>query len=382
MNTLDTPALNSPRIPGLQAIDDAPEAQEPQRPGESPRKYRHRTNIVHKATEAMEERPRTLIRWLHGHASDRDIAPGRLLHKETGGYYSEDSIFRLMTGRREESIEPMLAAIERLKALERERENTRQVGFVETRLTRRINMVCDAARIYQKIMPIYGPSHIGKTRALEEYTRNNNHGSTLYVRMPAEGGLRDFLLELAPVCRVSVHLPTYALRRQIKAVIDHTMLLIIDQAHEPLQNERSNKLPKSLLFAMEIFDTRKCGMVLAGTDVLEKAIHDGPFRLILGQLRNRSLGEGLRLPARLGAKDLAQFAAFYGLEPAEGKALALQTRVLQEASLGMWCTILQAASRIAAKTGHAMTWATVQKAKASLDALSVPMLEEDEEAAA
>jgi hypothetical protein len=209
----------------------------------------------------------------------------------------------------------------------------------------------------------------GKTTALEEYQRTHNHGQTVYVRMPTGGGLNDFLKWLAKAVRLPTGLKSFEIKERIIAAFDERMLLIVDQAHECYGiHSRSNAIA-SLLFVMEIFDRSKCGVIICGTDELEKGLTTGRSRDIMAQLIKRGLPKPLRLPTKPDANNLAEFAAHYGLKPAEGNALLLQTEVIRDLDLGVWITFLQVGSRIAAKQAKTMTWDHVLQAEATFNAL-------------
>src|SRR5581483_7560197 len=158
-------------------------------------KYRLPGDQVYKATQHMPDAQRSAIRWLHHHGVDNNLdleELGAMIKQPGGKPYSRDSVYQLLTGRREAGIEKMVQAIERLKKLIESRRVVNKLGFIETSLTRKIFSVCEAALTYQKIVQIFGDSQIGKTEALEEYARQNNHGQTIYVRVPEGGGLNYF----------------------------------------------------------------------------------------------------------------------------------------------------------------------------------------------
>ena len=61
--------------------------------------------------------------------------------------------------------------------------------FVLTPTAQRIWTLLHLARESHTVAFVLGPSHIGKTWALENYAVQNNHGSTPYIRMKAASGL-------------------------------------------------------------------------------------------------------------------------------------------------------------------------------------------------
>jgi DNA transposition AAA+ family ATPase len=328
-------------------------------------KFKLPGDVVNKATAELPEEQRSLIRWLHAYACDRNLSMSDLAAKVR---YDNSTLSRVFRGVYSGNYSDVCAAISRFKDLEEKRSTIRRAPFVTTSLSRRIFKILEAALTFQKVAFIYGESQIGKTTTLEEYQRMHNHGETIVVRMPAGGALGNFLKELAIALRISPEQKEWQLRQRIKRSFDDRMLLIVDQAHECFRSQYSNRSTLSLLFVMEIFDYAKCGVVIVGTRTLRHELEAGRNKDILRQLGLRSLA-GLQLPDKPSATNLNEFAAHYGLPAAEGEALMLQSEIIRDQGLGKWCTVLQAASRIAAKEGKKLTWAHVIRADAGLKSL-------------
>jgi DNA transposition AAA+ family ATPase len=342
----------------------------PSTPGAS-RRMKISGDTVLCATAGYDERSRRAVVGLHAHMFEHDIVPAEMavqLRRENGKPYSDDSVYQLLTGRREGGIDNMVEAIERFLKLEEERAKIVRAPFVRWRLARRIWEVCQGSLIYQKICFVIGETHSGKTTPLIEYQREHNHGETVYVRMPAMGNMGDFLIAMAEALKISPSLTARELRRRVKRSFTDRMLLIVDQAHECFQREESRRTPEVMLYLMEIHDEAKCGIVLAGTQVLRDAFETGLHKKKLKQLDMRHLVIQ-RLDDAPGEEDLAEFAAAYGLPRARGEALALQKRTIEAHSLGRWCTILQAASRLAAKRKAKLNWDFVLDADAGIRAM-------------
>jgi DNA transposition AAA+ family ATPase len=345
---------------------------------------------VNKATADMEDEPRSLIRWMHAYYDENDYTLDELapkLKQPNGQPYSRDSLYQLLTGRREAGIENMVAAIkafkkdvERAEQIAAERVKITRVGFILTGLAQKIWKLCNAALIYQKIVFIWGDSQIGKTTALEKYAVDHNHGETIYVRVPEGGALYSFLEELATALRMSPQQKIGELRRRIMEAFDDRMLLVVDEIHNCFMTGDGKAHLRVGEFIREIHDRRKCGVIICGTNIGQQAIFEGKHKDLQKQLRRRSLGKGLQLPNVSSTKDLDAIAAAYGLEPAEGEALKLQREVNEQDGLGVWMTYLQAASRGARKKNANATlkWEHVIKAHAAFVALAE--MQQDEEA--
>lgn len=332
-------------------------------------KYRIPGDVVNKATATLADDERSALRWLHSHASERNYSMeeiASLLKQESGKPYSRDSVYQALTGRRSESgasLTPIVKSIERLRKIEESRAV--RAPFIETMLTKRVWKICETALNFQRVAFIYGDSQIGKTTALMEYQRTHNHGETIYVRMPAGGTFGEFIRVIAKALRISPALKDWQMKDKIFAAIDSRMLLIVDQCHECFLGQYSDRSLRCLLFVMEIFDRCNCGVVLVGTGKFEAGMMDSRYRETLKQLVRRGLPQPLRLPDKPTAANLNEFSAAYGLLPAIGHALALQSDTIRDHDLGVWLTTIQAGQKIATKRKEPMAWQHVIAANAA-----------------
>lgn len=340
-------------------------------------KYRLGGAVVNQATANLPDAQRSELRWLHSFASGQNIGLDELatmLKKANGEPYSRDSVYQALTGRRAESgssLEPLCQSIERLRKVMEARNTVRRSPFIETQLTRRMFKYCDAALTFQKIAFLYGASQIGKSTTLLEYKRTHNHGQTTYVRMPTRGSLGEFIRALAVEMRVSPIAKEWQIKNDIMKSFDDRMLLIVDQCHECFHSHYSDRALASLLFVMEIHDRKRCGVVLSGTSEFEYGMMEGLHRNMMVQLVKRGFPKPLRLPDKPTDNQLAEFAAFYGLRPADGEYLDLQSEIIKSYDLGVWLTYLQVASRIASKGGNkTVRWEHVRQAHQTFFALA------------
>lgn len=343
---------------------------------------------VNKATADLPDEQRSLVRWMHAYYDEHDFTLDELAAKliqPNGNAYSRDSLYQLLTGRRTEAgvgVEKMCAAIkvfkrelERTERIATERGTIKRIGCVATSLAKKIWSLCHAALIYQKIIFIWSDSQVGKTFALEKYAADHNHGETIYVRVPEGGALSSFLEELAVALRMSPQQKLGELRRRVIGAFDNRMLLVVDEIHNCFLTGDGLAHLRVGEFIREIHDRKQCGVIICGTNIGEKEIFRGKHAALTKQLRRRSLGTGLQLPAISTLKDLAMIALAYELAPATGEALKLQTEINAHDGLGVWMTHLQAASRMASKRSQKLSWEHVIKANAALIALSEPPAE-------
>lgn len=337
--------------------------------------------LVARISEYSDE-DRELVLWFYHFVRDRDLDYGTaalLLKKADGENYSRDSVYQLLTGRRspDQLPRPLIKAIAEYRDIVNAEAAARRAPFIETSLAQRIFAYCEAAHTHHRIGWIYGDSQIGKTEALEEYQRRNNHGRTIMVRVPTRGLLCDFLGRLAFQCGISPRLPSSHMRRRIGEYFRANNLLIVDELHACFTPTERLSSYDVIEFVRELFDETKCGVILCATNVLRDSLDKtGVHRKVAVQCRRRGLAP-LNLENVPLKSDLAKFAHHYGLTPATGEALALQTEIVTQEGLGSWLTFLAAGHRMAKKKAKPLAWSHVISAHAAFTRLSIPPREEE-----
>lgn len=329
------------------------------------RKFRVAGDVVNKATAELPDEQRSAIRRLHAHASELDLTLAEVAKLVR---YDESTLHRVFAGKYEGNLQNVVDEIVAFFKLHDERSKGRKLPFIETALARRIWKVCDAALEYQRIGFIFGDTQIGKTEALLKYRDDHNHGSTIYVSVPTGGSATLFLAALARALRISPQQKEKELIRRIFDAFDDRMLLIVDEAHQCLYSKGEARGARTLEFVRELFDARKCGVVICGTNVFRDEMETGRFAGILKQAKRRRL-VALQLPSAPTADDLQAFAAAYDLAPASGEALALQSDVIRDEGLGFWLTLLRMAAKVATTKKARMSWPGVIRAHAGLKEL-------------
>lgn len=331
------------------------------------KRWKLNTQDVHQASAAMSDRERSAVRWVHGHATDANLTlqeMASMIKKSDGSGYDPNTLYKIMTGKHDASLNNFVESVERLRPILEERDRAKQAGFVETNLSKRIWKCCHTARVHQTINFIFGESQIGKTTALMEYTKAHNHGSTIYVRCPAGGGMKDFLRECCKSLKLGKDGTTYAMRESVITSMDSTMLLILDEAHQLLPSWTGKQSRLAIIeYVREIHDRTGCGVVLAATNVFRAALEGGRDAGWLRQLDLRSMIK-LPLPDLPSQVDLATFAEQYGLPQASGAAKEIQNSVVREHGLGRWIKTLKMASHLAANKKQELTWDVVISAHA------------------
>lgn len=336
---------------------------------------------VNQSTERLPADQKDMVRWLHAYAWNNNIHLDHLaemLKRPDGKSYDGNTLYRIFKGIYEGKLDKFCSSAASFRRVIEDRADITRAPFVMTRLAKRIFKICESAKIYQTIEFIFGESQIGKSAALEEFARQNNHGMTVYWRLPAGGGLRRSVEELAVACRISAQQKTVEVLRRAVRFFTSEMLLIVDEAHQMFLSENKQGKIETAELIREIHDRCKCGVVIAATPALQREIQEGKNKLLLRQLDLRSLGPNV-LPSCPDHKDLNIFAAHYGLPPASADedALKIQNNVIAYEGLGRWLKRLMAASRIAARREEKLAWKHVidadtgirRKALTTLDSL-------------
>jgi hypothetical protein len=329
----------------------------------SPKLIQHATgDLVNKATAELPDDQRSAIRWLHNHAHERGLT-----QEKTGALinYSGAAISQLFSGKYQ-PLGEIVDSIQKYRRLWEARQQGKGVPFIETTLSKKIWDVCHAAREFQRIALIFGESQVGKSSALREYERLNNHGSTVMVEVPTGGSLGQFLASMAKRLRIPTGLNDRDLKRRIIDSFDDRMLLIVDEAHRTVSPSVTRGGLFTIDYIRELFDASKCGVVICSTNVFAKSLEEGgPASAFLKQTELRRFCR-LQLPDRPRRRDLEMFAAGFGLTPSTGDARKLEEEVIRTEALGMWLMILRMATKLATARHQTITWDHVLKAHAAL----------------
>ena len=314
-------------------------------------------DLVYKATADLPDHQRNAIRRLHAHYAENNLSL-----QEVGALISRSpaTIGLIFRGKYEAKLDDTVSEIEAYFELEDRRAQGRKLPFIPTRLSERIWKICDGAFEFQRMAFIVGDGQVGKTEACEQYAAKNP-GRTVYTRMPSDGLRSHFIIRAAQQLRIPSGAKTAAVAERIIAAFDSRMLWIIDEVHHCLKESRGYQRLETIEFIREVFDLRKCGVVLIANSSFQKALH-GPMEKFFQQTVRRGM-YAYNVPHLPTSQDLAAFAAAYGLPPAAGPALEVQTEVIQKQALGKWLTLLRIASKMAAQKKQKLNWSHVQIAR-------------------
>ena len=232
---------------------------------------------------------------------------------------SDNTIYKILAGKYRHpetnaTLSPSPALIKSIKdflALEKKRFLAGETKLVKTETLGRIETLCDLARESQTISFLVGPSHIGKTWALEKYyTPKNNHGKTTYIRMETASGLGGMVRAIARELSISEKSNTADLTRRIKKAITPDMLIILDELHLLANTYRKGSFFACVEAIREIHDVTKCGMVWCFTNLDEVR---AASQKELQQVWRRSVHK-LTLPNMPTINDLTAILKHNGLE--------------------------------------------------------------------
>jgi hypothetical protein len=311
--------------------------------------------VVNRATEHLSDRERSAIRRYHAHYVENDL---NIREAAALIRISETAISQVFNGKYPSKLDSVVKAIESFFELEDERAQGRELAFTHTTLSDRIFKVCSGAREFQKIGFIYGKSQSGKSTNLVEFARQHNHGSTVYVPVPAGGSFTNFLYNFCKPLRIPINTPLGIMRYKIIESFDGRMLAIFDEIHQTIgQAGRGNNKSgiQCIEFIRELYNAKKCGIVAAGTPAFKKELEQGAYSKLLEQFKLRRLCT-LMLPDAPPQVDLDLFAAKYGLPPSSGEDRALEKRIVNDEALGMWLTYLRMGAKLAATRNEPMSW--------------------------
>lgn len=220
-------------------------------------------------------------------------------------------------------------------------QNAKRDSFVLTPTAKKIHTACDLARESRTVVFVWGPSHIGKTWAVEQYCgarqRPEVRGRTpdlcplpsdlcppTYARMHAAGGLNGMIrviaaaLDLEPASRA-------ATLARIKDALAPGALLILDECHLLAHTARAGAFHNCMEVIRELHDHARCGLILIFT-MLDRV--RAASQKELQQLWRRGVHK-VQLAAMPTKGDLAAILELHGLNFPE-RALTIPIRAGRE----------------------------------------------------
>lgn len=310
--------------------------------------------VFEAACENYTEEQADIFRWVYHLAREQEWSMNHLgkITKIAASTFSK--IFR---GTYEADVESMARRLQQFREHWQANEGVDRPDFLFTSTADEIFFGCEKAATAKVVVLIHGPYGIGKTEALEEYQRRNNHGKTLYVRCPSNGGVTTFMREIARQIGENGKANADSLRHAIfQNIRKRAHLVIFDELHEIFLTGRSDMPVRWLEFIREIYDKCRCGIVLCGTQVLPDELRRGKFAKALAQLTDRGSGVEIALDPNIRQADLDLFFAHYDLGEPHGDAADIVRDILKAHSLRRLCFLLQDGQRLANKRNEKYAW--------------------------
>lgn len=309
-----------------------------------------------KVISKLPDQQQEILRWCYFLGKDRGWTLNQLA-KTVGS--TSTTLSRVFRGKYGAELTNLCVSLNKAKSSLR--ESVDNPDFIMTSLGKEIFTICDRVRALRTVAILWGAMGIGKTTVLEEYKRINNHGKTIYFRCEPGMTLVQFITSLAGACGIGYKAKQTQLRTREKL---YTLLgagqrlLIIDELHQLFLRRPGNDLTAVLQceFLRAIYDKAGCGLILVGTNALEKYMIDQ--KDALAQLLDRGTMP-IHLPDKPTADDGKLFVKSFGLPAltsAEPEAAAIVKDILTSAGLRKFTLALRDGAATAAKRGETYTW--------------------------
>lgn len=316
-----------------------------------------------------QEATREAIRFWFYLGKERSWSLAKLANATGISTTSLSRLFRGVYGAGLDSVTEKLA-----KARENFSDAVANPDFIMTSLARRYFAAADKTRALANVTLIWGRMGIGKSTVMKEYHRQNNHGKTMTVRFPVGASFAHFVNVVAHATGVSVRSQSrYHQQDKIIATLSAGQrLLQVDELHQAFLTTRGDTAVRCSEFLREIKDEAGCGLLLVGTELMEKEFFHGRFKDSLAQLVDRGTVQ-IPLPSKPTKTDILAFLAHYDLAfPTEqdGKAVELLSDILESSGLRKLTMHLRDGAAYAAKVGEVYDWSHFVKAHAAIQSLS------------
>lgn len=281
-----------------------------------------RNNIAHCRAEAKQVFVDCFL-WCIQHDVTRAEFASEVSLK--GAQISENVVYKIITGSytHPNTKERLDISEKHLKAMAKWLNENRAIKgqalkakeFVMTPTAKKVFLACSLARESKTPVFLYGPSHIGKTWALQYDAETNNHGRTVYIRCGAASGLGGLLSIIATRIGVSGGTSKEKMIKAIMGALVPDMTLILDEVHLLMNTYRKESFFACIEVIRELYDRVGLGLVLALTNLgrdkieterrreLEQVFRRGVHRFQVGTQSGQPL-----------KKDIELILAYHGLE--------------------------------------------------------------------
>ena len=311
------------------------------------------------AMDRLSEEDGEEIFWLYSYAQEYHLREGDLADKVG---VDKTTLYRVFRGNYgAASWANVVKAIRDFKTVAIEEMKKKNIGIIETEVKKTVFSACQAALNDGMPAFIYGASQIGKTTALLEFQRLNNHGRTVYLRMGSGWTRPRLVRELAVKFGNGVKATKcWALEDAIFGSLTRYNLLIIDEFHLALETSSEASAKAMMELIREIYDRTGCGLVMASTKVGMAGLEGGKNQMLFDQLRRRGVVRVV-LPDAPPVRDINTIARSFELPIPSGETLADIKRLIRGRGLGVFIKYLQKAYSLTRKSQNPLSWDVYRK---------------------
>ncbi len=292
---------------------------------------------------ALAEPVQQLLLWFHQHCLDEALdlkAAGQALN------YDTSTVFRVLKGTYEGNWSNVTKAIESYRKVVETRGTIQRQEFVHNSITKMIFAGLDYALANNSITLVTGESRMGKTTAAKAWRDENNHGRSVFVTAPAYGGTKALLRDIAAAVGVNKNLNVSQMHEAILRAFNRHRILIIDEAHRLMPNDRRTVNNTFLEIIRDIHDRSGCAVALLATARFDTLLKAGEY--MYEQLLGR-IGMPIRLKRKIGWGDVEPIVKQFIRRPSARLQAACEEVANAMGRLGILVETVRVASRMAGK---------------------------------
>lgn len=283
------------------------------------------------------------LMWFHQYILDQELTWEEAAEAIHG---DRSTVFRVLKGTYQAKDWSGIAErIRSFRELTKKRMVIQKNVFVPNRISRLIDGGLDYAMANNSITLIVGESRLGKSEAARDWKRRNNHGRTVMIEVPPQGGPRAVLMEIAKAVGVNRNASVATIQESIVRAFNANRMLIVDEVHRTLPGTRG-ATPIALETIRYIRDKSDCAVGLLATQRFNASLRKGSYQY--EQLIGR-IGMPIGLPHTVIADDILPIVTQYVPNPSDRLMDVLLNVANKPGRLGVLVETLKFGSRIAAK---------------------------------
>lgn len=235
--------------------------------------------------------------------------------------------------------------------------------FVETSMWKAVHRAIENARYDKQPVLIFGPSQMGKTECLKHY-QSLFPLSVKYYRFHGSMDHTAFVLDMLKLWGVrDIPNTNYKRVEKLYDKVNGGDTLLLDEIQLPLRLARCGRDAENIMEEVRtIFDAKRVGLALCGTQVAYNALTTGPAALLFAQMLKRS-AKPVFFSNQMKLEDARKFWEAAGLgEPQTIEQKGQFKAMIQNGGLASVVALLQNARRKALKARRPVNWNDFEKA--------------------